>query len=178
MPTKRIRGRGHSRAGKRIAHAAAVGRSLYWAAMAAVDRRLAATCWLIVLGVVGLAGCVGVVRTRFAWVEVTSAATTKAEVRARFGEPRRATREEGREIWYYDLSEPGPSGQRPAGEGTTIVFALIAPIWWRTRPDDNVRFTFEGDTVVASAQLSSSELGFYCGVSPVHAQVFLCGPMP
>lgn len=178
MPTKRIRGRGHRRGGKRIGHADVIGGSLYWAGMAVVARRLAATWWLIVFVVVGLAGCVGVVRTRFDWVDVTSEATTKAEVRARFGEPRRATREAGRDVWYYDLSELGPSGPRPATEGSTVVFALITPIWWRTRPDDNVRFTFEGDTLVASAQLRSSESGFYCGVNPVQAQIFICGPMP
>src|SRR5262245_30157072 len=178
MPTNRIRGREHRRGGKRIGHAPACGRSLYWAGMAVVAHRLAATGWLIVFSVVGLAGGVGVGRTRFAWVDVTTDATTKAEVRAKFGEPRRTTREAGREVWYYDLSEPGPTGQRPATEGSTVVFALITPIWWRTRPDDNVRFTFEGDTLVASARLRSSESGFYCGLTPVHAQIFICGPMP
>jgi hypothetical protein len=146
--------------------------------MAAVAHRLAATGWLIVFVVVGLAGCVGVVRTRLDWVDVTSEAMTKAEVRAKFGEPRRTTREAGRDIWYYDLAEPGPSGQRPATEGSTVVFALITPIWWRTRPEDNVRFAFEGDTLVAAAQLSATESGFYCGVNPVQAQIFICGLMP
>ena len=127
--------------------------------MAVVAHRLAAMGWLIAFIVVGLAGCVGVARTRFVWVDVTTEATTRAEVRARFGEPRRTTREAGREVWYYDLSEPGPSGQRPASEGSTVVFALITPIWWRTRPEDNVRFAFEGDTLVASAQLSATECG-------------------
>jgi hypothetical protein len=145
--------------------------------MVVVGHRLTAIGGLIAV-VVGLAGCVGVVRTRLAWLEVRSEATTKAEVRARFGEPRRATREGGRDVWYYDLAEPGPSGQRPATESSTIVFALVAPIWWRTPPDDNVRFAFESDTVVAVAQLSASEHGFFCGVSPVHAQIFICGPMP
>lgn len=123
-------------------------------------------------------GCVGVVWTRLDWVDVTSAARTKAEVQAQFGEPRRSAIETGREVWYYDLSEPGPSGRRPATEGSTIVFALLTPIWWRTQADDNVRFAFEGDDVVGAAQLDVTERGFYCGVNLIQGQFFTCGPMP
>lgn len=133
--------------------------------------------WLTVL-VVAFGGCVGVVRSRLDWVDVTSEARTKAEIRARFGEPRRAETDAGRDVWYYDLVEPGPSGRRPATEGSTIVFALVTPIWWRTVPADNVRFTFEGDDVVAAAQLDVSQRGFFCGMNLVHGQIFLCGPMP
>jgi hypothetical protein len=118
------------------------------------------------------------VRTQLDWVDVASEAWTKAGVRTRFGEPRRVATEAGREVWYYDLSEPGPSGRRPATEGSTIVFALITPIWWRIRPEDNVRFTFQDDHVVVAAQLRASESGFFCGVNPAHAQLFVCGPMP
>ena len=133
--------------------------------------------WLAVL-VVALGGCVGVVQSRLDWVDVTSETRTRTEVRARFGEPRRAATEAGRDVWYYDLVEPGPSGRRPATEGSTIVFALLTPFWWRTVPADNVRFTFEGDAVVGAAQLAASERGFFCGMNLVHGQLFLCGPMP
>ena len=133
--------------------------------------------WLAVIAV-ALGGCVGVVRTRLDWVDVASEARTKAEVRARFGEPHRAVVEAGRDVWYYDLSEPGPSGRRPPTEGSTVVFALLTPIWWRTEADVNVRFTFEGEAVVAAAQLDAVESGFFCGANLVHGQLFVCGRMP
>src|SRR5688500_5755176 len=96
--------------------------------------------WRSALGVfllAGLGGCVGVVRDHLDWVPVASDVTTKAEVLARFGEPRRTAHEAGRDVWYYRLSGPGPSGQRPVTQGATIAFVGIGPVWWLTEPDDN-----------------------------------------
>jgi hypothetical protein len=133
---------------------------------------------LAMLLVMGSSGCVGVVRNELDWVGVTSEARTKAEVLARFGEPRRRAHEAGREVWYYHLLEPGPSGRRPATEGATIVYALLAPMWWRAHPDDNVSLTFDGDTVVEARELRITEGGFFCGVNLAYRHLVSCGRLP
>jgi hypothetical protein len=133
---------------------------------------------LAALLVAGLSGCVGVVRRQLDWVGVTSEIRTRAEVLARFGEPRRRTHEAGREVWYYHLLEPGPSGRRPATEGATIVYALLAPLWWRTQPDDNATFAFDGDALAEARELRTTEGGFFCGVNLAYRQLFSCGPVP
>jgi hypothetical protein len=138
----------------------------------------ASRCCLIALLVVGLGGCVGLIRTRYDWVEVTSEVRTRAEVLARFGEPRRKVHEADGDVWYYRLSGTAPSGRRPVTEGYTVLYAVIAPVWWLTRPDDNVRFGFDGDDVSHSGEVESTEHGFFCGVALVHRVLFTCGPMP
>jgi hypothetical protein len=125
-----------------------------------------------------LGGCVGLVRTQLDWATVRSEVTTKAEVLARFGEPRRQVLEAGRDVWYYHLLEPGPSGRRPATEGATIVYALLAPLWWRAQPDDNARFAFDGDAVAEARELQTTESGFFCGVNLAFRRFFSCGPVP
>jgi hypothetical protein len=125
-----------------------------------------------------LGGCVGLVRTQLDWVAVRSEVTTRADVLARFGEPRRRVIEAGRDVWYYHLFEPGPSGRRPATEGATIVYALLAPLWWRAQPDDNARFTFDGDAVAEARELRTTEGGFFCGVNLAYRWFFSCGPVP
>jgi hypothetical protein len=125
-----------------------------------------------------LGGCVGLVRTQLDWVSVRSQITTKTEVLARFGEPRRRVIEGGRDVWYYQLVEPGPSGRRPATEGATIVYALLAPLWWRDEPDDNARFAFDGDTLAEARELRSTEGGFFCGVNLAVRHLVSCGPVP
>jgi hypothetical protein len=135
-------------------------------------------CGLASLLAVGLNGCVGLVRTQLDWVGVTSETRTKTEVLARFGEPRRRTHEAGREVWYYHLLEPGPSGRRPATEGATIVYALLAPMWWRTQPDDNVAFAFDGDALAEARELRTAEGGFFCGVNLAHRHLVSCGRVP
>jgi hypothetical protein len=125
-----------------------------------------------------LSGCVGLVRTQLDWVAVRSQVTTRAEVLARFGEPRRRAHEAGREVWYYHLLEPGPSGRRPATEGATIVYALLAPLWWRTQPDDNATFAFDGDAVADARELRITEGGFFCGVNLAFRHLVSCGPVP
>jgi hypothetical protein len=127
---------------------------------------------------IGLGGCVGLVRSHLDWVAVGSGDTTKAEVLTRFGEPRRRAREAGRDVWYYHLLDAGPSGQRPATEGATIVYAFVVPVWWRTLPDDNTRFRFDGDTVADASELRVAEWGFFCGVNLVERWLFSCGPTP
>ena len=146
--------------------------------MIATAVRVTWRCCLGALLAMGLGGCIGLVRTHFDWVGVTSEIKTKAEVLARFGEPRRRAHEAGRDVWYYHLAEAGPSGQRPATEGSTVVFAIVAPMWWRTRPDDNAKFAFDGDAVAGADELRATESGFFCGVNLAHGQLFTCGPMP
>ena len=145
--------------------------------IAAVVRALS-RCGLASLLAVGLNGCVGLVRTQLDWVGVASEVTTKAEVLARFGEPRRRAHEAGRDVWYYYLLEPGPSGRRPATEGATIVYALLAPVWWRAQPDDNAAFAFDGDALAEARELRTTEGGFFCGVNLAYRHLFSCGPVP
>ena len=128
--------------------------------------------------VVVLGGCVGLVRTQLDWGAVPSEVTTKAEVLARFGEPRRRAHEDGREVWYYRLLEPGPSGRQPATEGTTIVYALLAPLWWRAESDDNATFVFAGDAVAEARELQATDGGFFCGVNLAYRHFFSCGSVP
>jgi hypothetical protein len=135
-------------------------------------------CGVGVLLLAGLGGCVGLVRHRLDWAHVPSDVTTKAEVRARFGEPRRTTHEAGRDVWYYRLPGPGPSGQRPATQAATIAFIGIGPVWWLTEPDDNARFRFAGDAVAEAGELRATERGFYCGLYLIHRRLFMCGPVP
>jgi hypothetical protein len=135
-------------------------------------------CGLGALVLLALGGCVGLVRNRLEWVPVTSAATTRAEVLGRFGAPRRTAHEAGREVWYYHLSGPGPSGQWPATEAATIAYVGLVPVWWRTRPDDNVRFAFDGERVAGAGELRPRERGFYCGATPVAGSFFMCGRVP
>jgi hypothetical protein len=135
-------------------------------------------CALPVVVLLTLGGCEGLVRNRLDWVPVPSEATTKAEVLARFGTPRRTAREGSRDVWYYRLAGPGPSGQWPATEAATIAYVILAPVWWFTRPDDNVRFGFEGDRVAEAGELRTIERGFYCGASPVPRSFFMCGSVP
>jgi hypothetical protein len=137
-----------------------------------------ARCVVAALVAAALGGCVGLVRTQLDWVTVRSEVTTKADVLARFGEPRRRMFEAGRDVWYYHLFEPGPSGRRPATEGATIVYALLAPLWWRAQPDDNTRFAFDGDTVAEARELRTTEGGFFCGVNLAYRGLFSCGPVP
>jgi hypothetical protein len=144
----------------------------------ATASRVAWRCGLGVLLLLGLGGCVGFVRHQFDWVHVPTEVTTKAEVLTRFGEPRRTAHEADRDVWYYRLSGPGPSGRRPATEGTAIAFVLVGPVGWVRRPDENVRFEFEGDVVSYAGELRATESGFYCGLYLIHGQLFACGPMP
>jgi hypothetical protein len=143
------------------------------AAVSAVSRYGLAALLAAALG-----GCVGLVRTRLDWVAVSSEVTTKAEVLARFGEPRRRALEAGRDVWYYHLFDPGPSGRRPATEGVTIVYAVLAPLWWRAQPDDNAKLAFDGDTVADARELRTAEGGFFCGVNLAAQRFFSCGPVP
>jgi hypothetical protein len=144
----------------------------------ATASRLVGRWALTVVVLVALGGCVGLVRNRLDWVPVTTEATTRAEVLARFGAPRRTAYEAGRDVWYYRLAGPGPSGQWPATEAATVAYVGLAPVWWFTRPDDNVRFGFEGDRVADAGELRAVERGFYCGASPVPRSFFMCGPVP
>jgi hypothetical protein len=136
---------------------------------------------VVALGVaVALAtgGCVGLVRTSLDWAPVSIELRTKAEVLARFGEPRRRAREDGRETWYYDLGATGPSGQQLATEGATILYTPVGPLWWRDRADANVRFAFDGDAVASTAGLMAAERGFFCGLNAAAKHFFLCGAVP
>jgi hypothetical protein len=130
---------------------------------------------LALLLMVGLAGCVGIRRSDLDWVGVASRRETKAEVVARLGPPRRTERTDGRETWYYRLSKPGPSGQYPATEAPNVLYLIVFPVPWVTRPDENVRFDFEGDTVASAGELRVTERGFLCGLNFMHPGVFICG---
>ena len=133
-----------------------------------------------VLGFVMLAagGCVGVVRTSLDWAPVSTELKTKADVSGRFGEPRRRAQEDGRETWYYDLGATDSSGQPLATEGATILYLLVAPLWWRDPADANVRFAFDGDAVVSSARLMATEHGVFCGFNMAARGFFMCGAVP
>ena len=128
--------------------------------------------------IVGLGGCVGLVRGRLEWVAVTTDLTTKSEVLERFGEPRRKTQEADAEVWYYLLADRGPSGRRPAQEAYSVAWVLVVPVWWRTRPDENARLLFKGDTLSAAAELAAMDAsGFVCGLNLllIHGRAALCG---
>jgi len=140
--------------------------------------RMRSGCCLAVLLAIGLGGCVGLVRTRLDWAPVTSDVRTRTEVLARFGEPLRKAQEGAREVWYYALSGAPRAGWRPATEGSTILYALVTPVWWRTRPDENARFAFDGDALAAAAELRASEAGFFCGFNLAADRLVLCGPVP
>jgi hypothetical protein len=120
---------------------------------------------------------VGLRRSHLDWVEVVPRpeTETRAAVRARFGEPLRAVREDGRETWYYRLDAAGPSGQRPVTEAPNVLYLVLFPVFWNTRPDENVRFTFEGDAVRSADELRAGERGFLCGLNFMHPGVFICG---
>lgn len=117
----------------------------------------------------------GAVSTRFDWVTLDSEARTRADVRARFGEPTRTEPDGTREVWYYDTAL---SGERSPVEGATVLYLPIAPIWWRTRADDGARLVFEGDRVVAAAERRARPCGFYCGFNPAAPGFFMCGRVP
>jgi hypothetical protein len=119
---------------------------------------------------------VGITRTHLDWVGIAPALQTKDQVRARLGEPRRTEDAAGRETWYYRLAGPGPSGQPPATAAASVVYLVVFPIPWVTRPEDNVRFAFEGDRVASAAELRASDRGWLCGLNFMHPGVFICGP--
>jgi hypothetical protein len=126
--------------------------------------------------VAGLGGCVGVSRSHLEWVGVGSSPVTRAELRARLGEPRRTDVVAGRETWYYRLSGPAPSGLPAVTQAPNVVYLVLLPAWWIARPDDNVRFVFDGDGVVSTEELRLTERGFLCGLNFMHPGVFICGP--
>jgi hypothetical protein len=134
--------------------------------------------WLVLLVVLGAGGCVGLVRTRLDWAEVAGDVRTRAQVLARFGEPRHRAQEDGRDVWYYTLSGVTLAGRSPASEGATVLYLLITPVWWRTHPDANVRFIFQGEDVADAAMLTAREDGFFCGVNIAAAHLVLCGRVP
>ena len=119
----------------------------------------------------------GLRRSHLDWAGVASRPETKAEIRTRLGEPIRTDRVDGQETWYYRLSQPGPSGQRPITEAPNVLYLVLFPVFWNTRPDENVRFTFEGDTVASAGELRVDERGFLCGLNFLHPGVFVCGAM-
>jgi hypothetical protein len=126
-----------------------------------------------------LGGCVGATRSHLEWVAVAPEARTKAEVVERFGEPRRTTHEGGRDVWYYRLSRTGLApGRAPITAAPNSLFALGIPVWWMTRPDENARFVFDGDTVGSAAELTRTSRGFYCGLNVAGGNPFYCGPTP
>jgi hypothetical protein len=126
-----------------------------------------------------LGGCVGATRSHLEWVVVAPEARTKAEVVGRFGEPLRTTQEDGRDVWYYRLSTTGLApGRAPVTAAPNSVFALVLPVWWMTRPDENTRFVFDGDTVASAAELTRTSRGFYCGLNIAGGNPFVCGPTP
>lgn len=139
-------------------------------------------CWLRrflpILLALGLGGCVGLVRTRLDWMPVTGDVRSKAEVLARYGEPLRRERQDDREVWYYALSGAQLGGRRPATEGSTVLYLVVTPVWWRTHPAANARFGFDGERVVEVAVLTASEHGFFCGLNIAAEHLALCGPVP
>lgn len=133
----------------------------------------------VFLVIAGLGGCVGAMRSHLDWVVVAPETRTKAEVVARFGEPLRKTQEGGRDVWYYLLSATGlAAGRRPLTAAPNSLFALGIPVWWTTRPDENARFVFDGDTVASAAELTRTTRGFYCGLNVAPGDPFVCGPTP
>lgn len=141
--------------------------------------RIATRGWLAAVLVLALHGCVGLVATRLDWAPLpTDDIRTKAQVRARLGEPVRTEGETAGEIWYYQLSGPALGDARPATEAATILYLLITPVWWRTHPDVNARFRFDGETLAEAAMLVATERGFFCGLNIAAAHLALCGPVP
>jgi hypothetical protein len=134
--------------------------------------------WLGLLLLVGSGGCVGLTRSHLDWVAVTLDVTTRSEALARFGAPRRTAQEAGREVWYYRLAAPGPSGRRPVTEAPNVVFVVFLPVPWFTRPAENMRLGFEGDAVSSADELQATERTFFCGLNLVHGPPFVCGPAP
>jgi hypothetical protein len=133
----------------------------------------------VALVIAALGGCVGAMRSHLEWVAVAPEARTKAEVVARFGEPIRKTQEGGRDVWYYLLSTTSLApGRAPVTAAPNSVFALMIPVWWMTRPDENARFVFDGDTVASAAELTRTASGFYCGLNVAGGDPFVCGPTP
>jgi hypothetical protein len=168
---------GHDTACRRLPSPSRWASDVSWC-RATVAVRAACAGALGVVVALGTGGCVGLVRTSLDWAPVSIELRTKAEVLARFGEPRRRAREDGRETWYYDLGATGPSGQQLATEGATILYLLVAPLWWRDRVDANVRFAFDGDAVASTAGLMAAEHGFFCGFNAAAEHFFLCGAVP
>jgi hypothetical protein len=133
----------------------------------------------VVLVMAALGGCVGAMRSHLDWVTVAPETRTKAEVMGRFGEPLRKTQEGGRDVWYYRLSTTGLApGRAPVTAAPNSVFALILPVWWITRPEENTRFVFDGDTVASAAELTRTTRGFYCGLNVTGGNPFFCGRTP
>lgn len=133
---------------------------------------------LVLALVLAASGCVGLVRTRLDWVAVVGEVRTRAQVLARFGEPLRKTQEAGRDVWYYTLSGVPLDGRSPASEGSTVLYLLITPVWWRTHPEANARFSFQGDEVADAAMLTPTEDGFFCGLNIAAEHLVLCGRVP
>jgi hypothetical protein len=141
--------------------------------------RIATRGGLAAMLVLALHGCVGVVRTRLDWVQLPmDDMRTKAQVRARFGDPVRTEGEAAGEVWYYALSGATLGDARPATEAATILYLLITPVWWRTHPGANARFRFDGDAVAEAATLTATERGFFCGLNIAATHLALCGPVP
>ena len=133
----------------------------------------------VALVMAALGGCVGATRSHLDWVAVAPETRTKAEVVARFGAPLRTTQEGGRDVWYYRLSKTALApGRAPVTAAPNSLFAFGIPVWWMTRPDENTRFVFDGDTVGSAAELTRTSRGFYCGLNVAGGNPFVCGPTP
>lgn len=121
-----------------------------------------------------LAGCVALVISSADYEPIDVTLKTQEEVVAALGEPVRRTGNKDAQTWFYRLQRVGLAG-KPVQATNSFGALVVVPAWSTTNYEDNVKFEFTGDRLIAAHERFERGSGGGCGLFMGHGVQGACG---